>query len=338
MKDVRNIYKKLTTISIILFFIFYFSGCGKFKTERLKYTELFKLHWGSNLGELGYAGNREDISQIPFEVKFYKDEIFIVDKINCRIQKFDKHGKLLLSIDRKDTQFDKMSMDNEGNIYSVQILSGAEDFAESTPVYTINKFDKNGNFLSNFSNRKYNYISEIFFDKNNDVTIITKNDEDWKVYKYKKECEVSVYSNANFLDSIQIENYTLSIQNIQATYDGKSLVYNVAYFKNGIEFEYYKYILFDLILGKIKKILFKKSDITAQFVRLSKDNIIYKWRTLKNNQIKLTLLTFWGGTITNKLITLKDNIRGWMKIDISYDNIIYGVAVGSDISFFVFSI
>ena len=78
-----------------------------------------------------------------------EDNFYVLDKENCRVQKYDKEGNFLENFGKKGLESSEflypqgMAIDKEGNIYIVD--SGN---------HRVQKFDKDGNFLMKFGSKE----------------------------------------------------------------------------------------------------------------------------------------------------------------------------------------
>jgi len=109
------------TILLILSAIFMISGTDIFSQKHNYVPEiLINAHWGTATGEFGLRDGKEiePVGPITFTLD-NKNNIYILDTINGRIQKFDKDGKLLAIIGRK-IYGSTMCVDNDGNLYLLQ--------------------------------------------------------------------------------------------------------------------------------------------------------------------------------------------------------------------------
>ena len=144
--------------------------------ESEELTLTYNQQWG---GE----GDGEGEFQSPTDIAVdSSDNVYVLDRVNHRIQKFDGNGALLAIWGRQgvdDGQFyfpNNIAVDKMDNIYVTQDERYFYDTKEYFPSH-IQKFDSNGNFLDKWEGKvRYNTPYGITVDSKNNIYVTFGND------------------------------------------------------------------------------------------------------------------------------------------------------------------
>ncbi|MDA7857962.1 hypothetical protein N9A72_00540 [bacterium] len=184
MNKERKVYLGLmVVISIISIISFIAESMGKKKVGKNYIAKrIVEAKWGKRRGEVGYTPKSEIVTdsftgESTLEVGpscFTIDKngnIYIVDGVNKRIQKYTSKGKLVLEFNIKLLGYD-ITIDHSGNMYlvapPVMIKEVVEGRIKGALKGCIDKYDSQGNFVKKIiHNLDFFSIQDIDFSEGN---------------------------------------------------------------------------------------------------------------------------------------------------------------------------
>jgi len=339
---------------IIIFSIFL--SCTRFIP--LQPTTKFSLPICEQTNCIKILQSENFLFEIPSEYFIKKSYLYISDSINYRILKINKKNEILLNITSKTQNISdeifslplknnenlfktfqpgKIVIDNNENIFVENMLASVDEEHQDIYYSIILKFDESGKPLkiigSKISNNlifPFNSIDKFSFDKENNLFVIEKKENNWNVYKFNENNELITNISFNLiLDKIKIStNNKIIIENLDHTADGNYLIAGINFYENDFKFlrtEFWK-IGFNFEMKKI----FTIKDENLSFVLVNNSDLIYLVKTessSKEEKIIFEIFNLKGRRVANKIIKIKIEDGKWFDTKIQKDNLITSIKI-----------
>ena len=126
--------------------------------------------WGIDIGEFGKIDKAARPGPMSFAVD-KENNIFILDQVNSRVQKFDNHGKYLASLNINTTTAADIVLDQEGKIYIL------DPWIE----YNIKRFSTTGKLEKVYNISKDIKLITGMFINDSEIFVESRHDELYKV-------------------------------------------------------------------------------------------------------------------------------------------------------------
>lgn len=301
---------------IFIIFILFLSGCSK-KT-RLNYRKAFCLPINTEKNSIKIIKSSDFFFEIPSAYKINDNHLYIIDKFNNRMLKYNKKNNLVLKI--TNTQKRDITLVYKGSnrilqplyiserlysfrelgnmhlkndyIYMESILMRKEEEDRINSLSLILKYDKDGAPVDIIGTRlkrsnkifPFRNLEKFSIDEQDNIFIYLKTEEYWRIIKLNENNKtVYKFNSVDFLKKINIipdkkKKEKVIIENIDNSKKGDFLIAAVTYYKNEIEFQKNVFYRIDLETDDIVE-LFSLSNEEYNFVLVDNFNRLYLWET-----------------------------------------------------------
>ena len=312
MKHVKHLKIILLTV------VFLLSACGRFRKIPLISRMNFSLPINAKNNGIKILKSSGPVFEIPSLYQVNDNNLYIIDKFNNRMLKYNKKNSLILAI--SNTKKNKVRLVytgsnqvlrplhiskklfsfhelgalwvNKENIYLESILKEKNEESKIKGRSLILKFDKDGAPLDIIGTRKKRSNQIIPFpnmvkftvDESNNLFVYLKEDNHTRVLKLNEDHKIiyrfnsSVFFQKNKIKPDKKTKENIIIDNIDNSYAGNFLVLTLTYFKDEIKFQKTVFYKVDISTGNSSE-LFTINNENYNFILIDNSNLVYLWET-----------------------------------------------------------
>jgi len=306
-----NQFRIISLITVLFFF-----SCSR--KSRLDYKTVYSLPVNSSPDSIKIIKSSDLFYEIPSSYVIYNKHLYIADKFNNRIMKYNRKNESILKISNEkkidinlvykgsnrilqpllmnEKLFSFKELNNlyikNDYIYAESVLMRLEEEDRISSLSLILKYNEKGEPKSIIGNRTgpsnkifpFRNMEKFSVDKNNNIFVYMKNEDNWWVFKldsaYRK---IYRFNSIDFLKKTGIiinkkKKERYVIENIDNSENGDFLIIGLLHYKEETDFLKTIYYKVDIQTDIIKK-LFILPDEKYNFVLLDNQNRIYIWET-----------------------------------------------------------
>ncbi len=303
---------------ILLTAVFLLPACGRFRKIPLISRMNFSIPVNAGYDSIKVPESFEPVPEIPSLYKVNDNNLYIIDKFNTRMLKYNKKNSLMLAI--SNTKKNKIRLVytgsnnllqplyiskklfsfhelgalwiNKENIYLESILITKNEESKIKGRSLILKFDKDGTPLDIIGTRikrsnqiiPFPNMVKFTVDQSNNLFAYLQNDDHTQVLKLNEDHKIiyrfnsSVFFRENKIKPDKKTKEKIIIDNIDNSAKGNFLILALAYFKDEIKFQKTVFYKVDTKTGKTSE-LFIVNNENYNFILIDNSNLIYLWET-----------------------------------------------------------
>ncbi len=312
MKHVKHLKIILLTV------VFLLSACGRFRKIPLISRINFSLPINAKNNGIKILKSSGPVFEIPSLYQVNDNNLYIIDKFNNRMLKYNKKNSLILAI--SNTKKNKVRLVytgsnqvlrplhiskklfsfhelgalwvNKENIYLESILKEKNEESKIKGRSLILKFDKDGAPLDIIGTRikrsnqiiPFPNMVKFTVDESNNLFVYLKEDNHTRVLKLNEDHKIiyrfnsSVFFQKNKIKPDKKTKENIIIDNIDNSYAGNFLVLTLTYFKDEIKFQKTVFYKVDISTGNSSE-LFIINNENYNFILIDNSNLVYLWET-----------------------------------------------------------
>ncbi len=312
MKHVKHLKIILLTV------VFLLSACGRFRKIPLISRMNFSLPINAKNNGIKILKSSGPVFEIPSLYQVNDNNLYIIDKFNNRMLKYNKKNSLILAI--SNTKKNKVRLVytgsnqvlrplhiskklfsfhelgalwvNKENIYLESILKEKNEESKIKGRSLILKFDKDGAPLDIIGTRikrsnqiiPFPNMVKFTVDESNNLFVYLKEDNHTRVLKLNEDHKIiyrfnsSVFFQKNKIKPDKKTKENIIIDNIDNSYAGNFLVLTLTYFKDEIKFQKTVFYKVDISTGNSSE-LFTINNENYNFILIDNSNLVYLWET-----------------------------------------------------------
>ena len=312
MKHVKHLKIILLTV------VFLLSACGRFRKIPLISRINFSLPINAKNNGIKILKSSGPVFEIPSLYQVNDNNLYIIDKFNNRMLKYNKKNSLILAI--SNTKKNKVRLVytgsnqvlrplhiskklfsfhelgalwvNKENIYLESILKEKNEESKIKGRSLILKFDKDGAPLDIIGTRikrsnqiiPFPNMVKFTVDQSNNLFAYLQNDDHTQVLKLNEDHKIiyrfnsSVFFQKNKIKPDKKTKENIIIDNIDNSYAGNFLVLTLTYFKDEIKFQKTVFYKVDISTGNSSE-LFIINNENYNFILIDNSNLVYLWET-----------------------------------------------------------